>query len=144
MVRFLSPAQANPTDIIRALSRAIETIKAGKHDPHTAHERVKGMCAWSDVAARTEFVYTNAMASPQKDTYERLSRYVLSLYLDTWMTNEVDSLRLELYLDRFCVSSWLFNIISSGSWNGMIRRRGLIWWRTSGPLNDSSGSVQNN
>ena len=63
-------------DIIRALSRAIETIKAGRHDPVKAHERVKGMYAWSDVAERTETVYTNAMASPRKDTYERLSRYV--------------------------------------------------------------------
>jgi phosphatidylinositol glycan class A protein len=63
-------------DIIRALSRGIETIKAGRHDPVKAHERVKGMYAWSDVAERTEMVYTNAMASPRKDTYERLSRYV--------------------------------------------------------------------
>lgn len=63
-------------DIIRALSRAIETIKAGNHNPAKAHERVKGMYAWSDVAARTEVVYKNAMDSSRKDTYERLSRYV--------------------------------------------------------------------
>jgi hypothetical protein len=63
-------------DVIRALSRAIETIKAGHHDPAKAHERVKGMYAWSDVAERTEVVYYNAMSSPRKDTFERLSRYV--------------------------------------------------------------------
>ena len=66
-------------DIIRALSRGIETIKAGRHDPVKAHERVKGMYAWSDVADRTEMVYTNALASPRKDTYERLSRCVRPL-----------------------------------------------------------------
>jgi phosphatidylinositol glycan class A protein len=68
------------SDIIRALSRGIETIKAGRHDPVKAHERVKGMYAWSDVAERTEAVYSNAMASPRKDTYERLSRYVPLLH----------------------------------------------------------------
>lgn len=34
------------------------------------------MYAWSDVARRTEVVYERAMASPRKDTYERLTRYV--------------------------------------------------------------------
>lgn len=105
-------------DIIRALSRAIETIKAGRHNPVKAHERVKGMYAWSDVAERTEIVYQNAMEAPRKDTYERLSRYVLhvSRSCDSarriWLI-EVWS-RLVRYLVRYCVSSWPYNIISSG------------------------------
>lgn len=53
-------------------------IKSGQHDPHTAHERVKDMYAWSDVARRTEVVYERAMAAERKDTYERLTRYVFS------------------------------------------------------------------
>lgn len=65
-------------DVIRALSRAIETIKAGRHDPIKAHERVKGMYAWSDIAQRTEVVYQRAMESDRKDTFERLTRYVPS------------------------------------------------------------------
>jgi phosphatidylinositol glycan class A protein len=63
--------------VIRALSKAIETIKAGRHDPIKAHERVKGMYAWSDIAQRTEVVYYRAMESERKDTFERLTRYVL-------------------------------------------------------------------
>jgi hypothetical protein len=60
------------------------------------------MYAWSDVAERTEIVYSNAMASPRKDTYERLSRYVPSLIF-VKVTDDVDYLRLELYLGRSCV-----------------------------------------
>ena len=64
-----------PTDVIRALSNAIRVIKSGQHDPLQAHERVKDMYAWSDVARRTELVYERAMAAPRKDTFERLTRY---------------------------------------------------------------------
>jgi phosphatidylinositol glycan class A protein len=33
------------------------------------------MYSWADVAERTERVYARAMATPCKDTYERMSRY---------------------------------------------------------------------
>ena len=65
-------------DVIRALTKAIETIKSGRHDPHLAHERVKDMYAWSQVAERTQAVYRRAMQTPHKDTGERLAR-LLSL-----------------------------------------------------------------
>jgi hypothetical protein len=61
-------------DVIRALTKAIETIKAGRHDPLEAHQRVKGMYAWSDVASRTEAVYQAAISSPRKDIFEILTR----------------------------------------------------------------------
>jgi len=56
------------------LSKAISVIQSGKHDPHLAHQRVKGMYAWSDVAERTDRVYDAALATPHKDTFERLAR----------------------------------------------------------------------
>jgi phosphatidylinositol glycan class A protein len=65
-------------DVIRALTHAIHTIRAGQHDPHRSHERVKGMYAWSEVAERTEAVYDRACAIAAKDLGERLSRYVLA------------------------------------------------------------------
>jgi hypothetical protein len=61
-------------DVIRALTRAIEVIEQGEHDPLKAHERVKGMYAWKDVAERTELVYHRVMEQPLRDTFERLSR----------------------------------------------------------------------
>ena len=70
-------------DVVRALGKAITTIKEGRHDAHTAHARVKGMYAWSDVAERTVEVYDTVLAAPHRDTYERLARYVLLLLLAT-------------------------------------------------------------
>ncbi|WWC62404.1 uncharacterized protein I303_105000 [Kwoniella dejecticola CBS 10117] len=73
MIEF---ARADEEDVIRALTHAIHTIKAGRHDPVKAHERVKGMYSWAEVAERTEVVYRQAMDAPHRDTAERLSRYL--------------------------------------------------------------------
>jgi phosphatidylinositol glycan class A protein len=62
------------TDVIRALTHAIHTIQSNLHDPLQAHERVKDMYSWSDVAARTEIVYQRAMSMDIRGEYERLSR----------------------------------------------------------------------
>ena len=80
MVRIRAPI-ATPLmpDVVRALGKAITTIKEGRHDTHTAHARVKGMYAWSDVAERTMEVYDAVLAAPHRDIYERLARYVLIL-----------------------------------------------------------------
>ena len=72
-----SAKQGICVDVKMALHRAIEIVRSGKYDPQKAHERVKGMYSWEDVAGRTEKVYDRAMATPQKDTFERLSRYRL-------------------------------------------------------------------
>lgn len=79
-------------DVTRALSRAIETIREGRHDPMKAHERVRGMYSWSDVAERTEVVYRRAISSPQRDTFQRLSRYALGDVLDSAVLRMFDSL----------------------------------------------------
>lgn len=128
-------------DIIRALSRAIETIKSGQHDPVKAHERVKGMYAWSDVAERTELVYHNAMNAPRKDIYERLTRYVIRKTALRSMERgqlTVDSLRSDRYSVQYCVSSWLCSTTSFGSWNGMIQKTVLIWSKITGQRSDLS------
>ncbi|RXK38560.1 phosphatidylinositol glycan, class A [Tremella mesenterica] len=75
MIEF---AHADEDDVVRALTKAIEVVKTGNHDPKKAHERVRDMYSWADVAERTEVVYDRAMLSPPKDTGERLAR-LLSL-----------------------------------------------------------------
>jgi phosphatidylinositol glycan class A protein len=63
--------------VIRALSEAIDRIRTGSHDPFQAHERVRGMYSWDDVAARTEAVYRSIIEGPpQRGTYERMMRSV--------------------------------------------------------------------
>jgi len=62
------------SDVVRALSVGIETIASGVHDPSLAHERVKGMYTWANVAERTERVYEKAMSRPERDLFERMSR----------------------------------------------------------------------
>lgn len=58
-----------------ALSLAIARIRKGGYDPLEAHERVKGMYSWADVACRTENVYRGIMEGPpQRGTYERMWR----------------------------------------------------------------------
>ena len=61
-------------DVVRALSIAVDTIVSGVHDPHLAHRRLQTMYTWDDVAERTERVYDKAMARPERDLYERMSR----------------------------------------------------------------------
>ncbi|WWC95939.1 hypothetical protein V866_002806 [Kwoniella sp. B9012] len=73
MIEF---ARADEEDVIRALTHAIHTIKSGKHDPIKAHQRVRTMYTWEEVAERTEKVYERAMDSPARTTAERLSRYL--------------------------------------------------------------------
>lgn len=66
---------ADLADVVRALRHAIHVVRRGEYDPMVAHERVKGMYSWADVAARTEIVYERAMATPHRDTGERLARW---------------------------------------------------------------------
>ncbi|WVF69309.1 hypothetical protein IAT40_004085 [Kwoniella sp. CBS 6097] len=73
MIEF---ARADEEDVIRALTLAINTIKANRHDPLTAHHRVRGMYSWASVAERTEAVYRRAMDTEERSTFDRLSRYL--------------------------------------------------------------------
>lgn len=76
--RWRSRIPLTRSDVVRALIHAIHTIQKGLYDPIQAHERVKDMYAWSDVAERTERVYDRAMITPEKDLGERLARCVRS------------------------------------------------------------------
>jgi phosphatidylinositol glycan class A protein len=62
------------SDVVRALSIAIETVVSGAHDPYLAHRRLKGMYTWANVAERTERVYAKALSRPERDMFERMSR----------------------------------------------------------------------
>ena len=58
------------------MSEAIRKVKAGLHDPHAAHERVRSFYNWKDVAERTEKVYEFAMDAPDRDLWTRIKRCV--------------------------------------------------------------------
>ncbi|KAH8817756.1 transferase [Flagelloscypha sp. PMI_526] len=71
---FISFAQPDEHDVFRVMSRAIEHVSAGKHDPLTAHSRIKEFYNWASVAERTEKVYAAAMNKPFMSFSERLQR----------------------------------------------------------------------
>lgn len=71
MISFANPDE---DDVIRAMSEAIELVRAGKHDPQAAHERVRGFYDWKDVTERVERVYTTVMQSPPYDFWTRMQR----------------------------------------------------------------------
>ena len=49
--------------------------------PFVAHERIKQLYTWRDVARRTEIVYDMVEGQPQKDTTERLRRYLYNIVM---------------------------------------------------------------
>lgn len=61
-------------DVIRAMSEAIRIVQAGGHDPHQAHQRVRGFYDWSEVADRVEKVYSNVLRTPPYDFWTRMQR----------------------------------------------------------------------
>lgn len=62
---------------MRAITRAIEHVRSGAHDPIKAHEQLKEMYSWANVAERTEKVYYAAVAVPEVPVIERLRRCAL-------------------------------------------------------------------
>ncbi|KAG0149235.1 hypothetical protein CROQUDRAFT_40144 [Cronartium quercuum f. sp. fusiforme G11] len=100
-------AEAEVEDLVRAIERAILTIRSGTHDPFKTHELVKGMYSWANVAMRTEQVYLDTMEIEPCPLVERLRRHygsgavfgkvmcivlmaqnVLMACLDWWMPRE--------------------------------------------------------
>lgn len=63
-------------DLVRAISRGIVHVRAGRHDPLLAHEELKEVYSWRDVAVRTEDVYYQALEVPRVPVVERLRRFV--------------------------------------------------------------------
>ncbi|RDB30400.1 Phosphatidylinositol N-acetylglucosaminyltransferase subunit A [Hypsizygus marmoreus] len=71
MISFAAPDE---DDVFRAMSEAINIVKAGKHEALKAHERVKTFYNWEDVATRTEKVYDAVIKSPQMELWQRMQR----------------------------------------------------------------------
>ncbi|KAE9391748.1 transferase [Gymnopus androsaceus JB14] len=71
---MISFAEPNEDDLVRAISEAISIVSAGKHDPLKAHQLIKTLYDWEQVAERTERVYDTVMKSEQRDLWERMSR----------------------------------------------------------------------
>lgn len=65
------------SDIINALGRAIDIVRSRKHDPFTAHERLRDMYSWATIAERTERVYDRVLAAEDRSLFERMARCVL-------------------------------------------------------------------
>jgi phosphatidylinositol glycan class A protein len=60
--------------VVEALTKAIDFVQSGRHDPHIAHAKVSGMYDWGRIASRTEKVYRNVMATPQRELWNRITR----------------------------------------------------------------------
>jgi len=71
MISFANPEE---DDVFRAMSEAITLVSQGKHDPWSAHGRVKSFYDWSQVAERTEKVYESVIKSEQRDLWTRIQR----------------------------------------------------------------------
>jgi phosphatidylinositol N-acetylglucosaminyltransferase subunit A len=61
-------------DVFRAMSEAIAYIQEGEHDPHHAHQKIRGFYDWGRVADRTEVVYREVLATPPYPLWTRIQR----------------------------------------------------------------------
>lgn len=100
------------TDVIRALSQAIHTIRKGRHDARAAHARVRNMYSWASVAERTEKVYERVLASKPLSTWDRLVRWVLC---HLWLTAGCE--HLAQCLAQSCALSSLSRAGTCSSWS---------------------------
>jgi phosphatidylinositol glycan class A protein len=73
---FVNGRLTSCSDIINALGRAISIIRSGRHDPFTAHERLKDMYSWATIAERTERVYDRVLKAEDRSIFERMARCV--------------------------------------------------------------------
>ncbi|KAJ7098258.1 glycosyltransferase family 4 protein [Mycena epipterygia] len=71
MISFANPDE---DDVCRAVGEAIQIVSEGKHDPLLAHERIKPLYNWNQIAERTEAVYDAVLKSPQMELWERMRR----------------------------------------------------------------------
>lgn len=62
-------------DLVIAVSKAIHTFKFGKADPSQFNQELKEMYNWSNVAERTEKVYSAVYQTRNSPLIERLRRY---------------------------------------------------------------------
>lgn len=71
MISFAAPTA---DDVCRAMSEAIAHVSQGGHDPHRAHQRIRGFYDWTRVAERTEVVYREVIAKPPYPLWTRIQR----------------------------------------------------------------------
>ncbi len=62
-------------DLVKATSRAIESLRHSRVRTDKFHEQVRKMYSWTDVAARTERVYNHISNMYSLPLIERLKRY---------------------------------------------------------------------
>lgn len=92
MISFTAPTadgtsptsfEAFPThrglDVFRAMSEAIAHVAQGQHDPHRAHQKIRGFYDWARVAERTEVVYRGVLATPPYPLWTRIQRCAFRL-----------------------------------------------------------------
>jgi phosphatidylinositol glycan class A protein len=72
-------------DVTRALGEAIDIVTQGNHDPQKAHERIKSMYSWVDVAERTDKIYNWVATKEPRSFWERLCRYGPDLRVAVWL-----------------------------------------------------------
>jgi phosphatidylinositol N-acetylglucosaminyltransferase subunit A len=70
MIIYADPSKDS---IMDALEKAFETLPSV--NPELFHKRLTTMYSWSDIAERTEVVYSRVLASESKTLAQRLSRY---------------------------------------------------------------------
>ncbi|KAG9004719.1 hypothetical protein FRB95_005953 [Tulasnella sp. JGI-2019a] len=97
---MISFAKPDEDDLFRALSEAIAIVSAESPDPWRAHDRIKGMYDWADVAERTERVYRAALVSEPIDLWTRIVR-----------TFEVGRLAGFIYIIILAVDCFFFKIL---------------------------------
>ncbi|KAF8670641.1 Glycosyltransferase family 4 protein [Rhizoctonia solani] len=78
MISFAMPEE---DDVTRALGEAIAIVTKGKHNPQKAHERIRSMYSWTDVAQRTNEIYNWVATKEPLSFWERLCRtYDLGMF----------------------------------------------------------------
>ena len=89
LTSFKIPGLSFDVDVFRAMSEAIALVAKGGHDPHHAHQRIRGFYDWTRVAERTEVVYNKVLATPPYPLWTRIQRcaFVFSLLCETYETS---------------------------------------------------------
>ncbi|PSR83377.1 hypothetical protein PHLCEN_2v5756 [Hermanssonia centrifuga] len=71
MISFANPDE---DDVIRAISQAVRTVQAGKHDPQKAHDLIRGFYDWNQISERVERVYDAVFETKPYDFWTRMRR----------------------------------------------------------------------
>jgi phosphatidylinositol N-acetylglucosaminyltransferase subunit A len=67
--------KTNMTDLIRATTQAISTLRRKAVNPKLFHQEIRNMYSWNDIALRTEKVYNEITSRTPLPLIDRLKRY---------------------------------------------------------------------